>query len=56
MAVVHKLSGEVIGVAILHIRSQRWRQGEIGWAVDSNNTKALQPKLGKLGYGSRFSP
>jgi [ribosomal protein S5]-alanine N-acetyltransferase len=38
MAVVHKLSGEVIGEAILHIRSQRWRQGEIGWAVDAKYT------------------
>jgi [ribosomal protein S5]-alanine N-acetyltransferase len=33
MAAVDKPSGEIIGEAILHVRSSRWRQGEIGWGV-----------------------
>ena len=46
MAVVHKSSGEVIGEAILRVRNQRWRQGEIGWGVvQLTRVKALRPKL-----------
>jgi ribosomal-protein-alanine N-acetyltransferase len=33
MTAVDKESGEIVGEAILHVRSSRWRQGEIGWGV-----------------------
>jgi [ribosomal protein S5]-alanine N-acetyltransferase len=33
MAATEKVTGKVIGEAILHIR--RWQQGEIGWGVSS---------------------
>jgi [ribosomal protein S5]-alanine N-acetyltransferase len=33
MAAADKRSGELLGEAILHIRSFRWNQGEIGWGV-----------------------
>ena len=33
MAATDKGTGEIVGEAILHIRSQRWQQGEIGWGV-----------------------
>jgi [ribosomal protein S5]-alanine N-acetyltransferase len=33
MAATDKASGTIIGEAILHVRSIRWRQGEIGWGV-----------------------
>jgi [ribosomal protein S5]-alanine N-acetyltransferase len=47
MAAVHKRSGEVIGEAILHVRSRRWRQGEIGWGVDSTHAgQGLATEIG----------
>jgi|SRR5271166_663011 len=36
MAATDKHSGEVIGEAILHVRSTRWRQAEIGWGISSD--------------------
>jgi ribosomal-protein-alanine N-acetyltransferase len=36
MAATDKGSGELMGESILHIRSIRWRQGEIGWGVASD--------------------
>jgi ribosomal-protein-alanine N-acetyltransferase len=36
MAATDKLSGKLIGEAILHVRSIRWRQAEIGWGVSSD--------------------
>jgi [ribosomal protein S5]-alanine N-acetyltransferase len=38
MAVTDKLSGELIGEAILHVRSSRCRQGEIGWGVSASRS------------------
>jgi [ribosomal protein S5]-alanine N-acetyltransferase len=38
LAATDKTTGHVIGEAILHIRSHRWRQGEIGWGVNSDRT------------------
>jgi ribosomal-protein-alanine N-acetyltransferase len=37
MAVIDKRSSELIGEGILHVRSIRWRQGEIGWGVSSDH-------------------
>ena len=34
LAVIDKQSTKLVGEAILHVRSARWRQGEIGWGVD----------------------
>jgi [ribosomal protein S5]-alanine N-acetyltransferase len=34
LAVLEKRSERIVGEAILHIRSARWGQGEIGWGVD----------------------
>ncbi len=36
LAAADKQTGEVIGEAIQHIRSLRWRLGEIGWGVADN--------------------
>lgn len=48
MAVVDKHSGEVIGEAILHVRSSRWRQGEIGWGVSSSRSgEGLATEIGR---------
>lgn len=38
LAAVEKSSQSVIGEAILHVRSQRWKQGEIGWGVSHTHT------------------
>jgi ribosomal-protein-alanine N-acetyltransferase len=38
MAAVDKISGEIVGEAILHVRSVRWRQGEIGWGVSASRS------------------
>ncbi len=38
LAVTDKRSDDVIGEAILRIRSARWRQGEIGWGISSRHT------------------
>jgi aminoglycoside 6'-N-acetyltransferase len=37
LAAVAKATGDLVGEAILHIRSLRWRQGEIGWGVSSDH-------------------
>lgn len=34
LAVEEKRSNTLVGEAILHVRSARWRQGEIGWGVN----------------------
>jgi ribosomal-protein-alanine N-acetyltransferase len=48
MAAVDKLSGEIIGEAILHVRSVRWRQGEIGWGVSASRTgQGLATEIGE---------
>lgn len=36
MAAVEKASGTLIGEGIVHLRSVRWRQGEIGWGISSD--------------------
>lgn len=36
LAVVEKQSDKLVGEAILHVRSARWRQGEIGWGVSQD--------------------
>jgi ribosomal-protein-alanine N-acetyltransferase len=44
----------LVGEAILHVRSIRWRQGEIGWGVSSSRTgQGLATEIGRamLGYG-----
>ena len=33
LAVAGKQSNKLVGEAILHVRSARWRQGEIGWGI-----------------------
>jgi [ribosomal protein S5]-alanine N-acetyltransferase len=48
MAAIDKLSGEVVGEAILHVRSVRWRQGEIGWGVSAGRTgQGLATEIGQ---------
>jgi ribosomal-protein-alanine N-acetyltransferase len=48
MAVTDKLSGELIGEAILHVRSSRWRQGEIGWGVSASRSgEGLATEIGR---------
>jgi [ribosomal protein S5]-alanine N-acetyltransferase len=48
MAVIDKLSGEVIGEAILYVRDSRWRQGEIGWGVSASRSGAgLATEIGR---------
>jgi ribosomal-protein-alanine N-acetyltransferase len=48
MAAVDKLSGEIIGEAILHVRSRRWRQGEIGWGTSASRTgQGLATEIGR---------
>jgi [ribosomal protein S5]-alanine N-acetyltransferase len=37
MAATNKRTGRMIGEAILHIRSQRSQEGEIGWGVSSGH-------------------
>jgi RimJ/RimL family protein N-acetyltransferase len=54
LAAVDKCSDELAGEAILHVRSIRWRQGEIGWGVGSSRTgQGLATEIGRamLGYG-----
>lgn len=47
MAAVDKASGRLVGEAILHIRSLRWRQGEIGWGVSSDHVgRGLGTEIG----------
>lgn len=36
LAAVEKQSNKLVGEAILHVRSARWRQGEIGWGVSED--------------------
>ncbi len=54
LAAVDKGSDELVGEAILHVRSIRWRQGEIGWGVSSSRTgQGLATEIGRamLRYG-----
>jgi ribosomal-protein-alanine N-acetyltransferase len=37
LAVMEKQSNKLVGEAILHVRSARWRQGEIGWGVSRDH-------------------
>jgi RimJ/RimL family protein N-acetyltransferase len=37
LAAVAKSPGDLVGEAILHVRSLRWRQGEIGWGISSDH-------------------
>ncbi len=37
IAAIEKRSGGLIGEAILHIRSTRWKQDEIGWGVSPDH-------------------
>jgi [ribosomal protein S5]-alanine N-acetyltransferase len=48
LAATDRQSGQVIGEAILHIRSLRWRQGEIGWGVaDGRTGQGLATEIGQ---------
>jgi len=54
LAAVDKGSDELVGEAILRVRSIRWRQGEIGWGVSSSRTgHGLATQIGHamLRYG-----
>ncbi len=54
LAAVDKGSEELVGEAILHVRSIRWRQGEIGWGVSASRTgHGLATEIGRamLRYG-----
>jgi ribosomal-protein-alanine N-acetyltransferase len=47
LAAVDKGSDELVGEAILHVRSTRWGQGEIGWGVSSSRTgQGLATEIG----------
>jgi RimJ/RimL family protein N-acetyltransferase len=47
LAAVEKRSQSVIGEAILHVRSLRWKQGEIGWGVSHTHTgRGLATEIG----------
>jgi [ribosomal protein S5]-alanine N-acetyltransferase len=47
LAAVEKRSQIVIGEAILHVRSLRWGQGEIGWGVSATHTgQGLATEIG----------
>jgi [ribosomal protein S5]-alanine N-acetyltransferase len=47
MTAIDKASGTLIGEAILHVVSTRWRQGEIGWGVLSDHIgQGLGTKIG----------
>ncbi len=47
LAAVDKATDNVIGEAILHVRNLRWRQGEIGWGVNSDRTgRGLATEIG----------
>jgi RimJ/RimL family protein N-acetyltransferase len=37
LAVVEKQSNKLMGEATLHVRSARWRQGEIGWGISQDH-------------------
>ena len=37
LAAVAKATSDLVGEAILHVRSLRWRQGEIGWGISSDH-------------------
>ncbi len=54
LAAVDKGSDELVGEAILHVRSARSRQGEIGWGLSSSRTgHGLATEIGRamLRYG-----
>lgn len=47
LAAVEKQSNKLVGEAILHVRSTRWRQGEIGWGVSHDHVgKDLATEIG----------
>jgi [ribosomal protein S5]-alanine N-acetyltransferase len=57
LAAVEKRSQSVIGEAILHVRSLRWRQGEIGWGISPTHTQqGLATEIGfamlELAFGT----
>ena len=55
LAATDMAMGSVVGEAILHIRSQRWRQGEIGWGVGSDHVgKGLGTEIGHAMLGLAF--
>jgi [ribosomal protein S5]-alanine N-acetyltransferase len=48
LAAVDKGSDQLVGEAILHVRSIRSRQGEIGWGVSSSRTgQGLATEIGR---------
>lgn len=48
MAAADKATGKVVGEAILYVRSNRWREGEIGWGVSSDHTgRGLGTEIGR---------
>jgi [ribosomal protein S5]-alanine N-acetyltransferase len=54
MAAIDKLTSELVGEAILHVRSSRWRQGEIGWGVSASRSgQGFATEIGRamLRYG-----
>ena len=57
LAAVEIASGRIVGEGILHVRSQRWGQGEVGWGVDVARTgEGLATEIGaamlRLGFES----
>jgi RimJ/RimL family protein N-acetyltransferase len=47
LAAVSKVTADVVGEAILHVRSVGWRQGEIGWGVGSDHSgQGLATEIG----------
>ena len=48
LAAVDRHSEEIVGEAIIHVRSVRHRQGEMGWGVSSNRTgNGLGTEIGR---------
>jgi ribosomal-protein-alanine N-acetyltransferase len=55
MAATDRATGKVVGEAILHIRSQRSQQGEIGWGVSLEHVgQGLGTEIGNLMLGLAF--
>lgn len=48
LAATDKADGAIVGEAILHIRSERFCQGEIGWGVDpARSGRGLATEIGR---------
>ena len=55
LAAVDRGSGAIVGEGILHIRSEPWCQGEIGWGVDPARAgQGLATEIGEALLGLAF--